>query len=58
MKESRLAQHLATALGVSNDTNGRGARLQNWSTDNASGCLGKEVFKVMKASATVYAFGT
>lgn len=56
MKESRLAQHITTALGVSNDSGARGAGLQNWSTNNTTGCLGEEVLKVMKASATVFTF--
>jgi hypothetical protein len=53
MQEPRLAQQLARALGVSTDAGGRGAALSNWKVSDSMGCLGNEVLKVMKASATV-----
>ncbi|EIN06045.1 DNA ligase/mRNA capping enzyme, partial [Punctularia strigosozonata HHB-11173 SS5] len=47
LQETRLARHLVTILGVSDQPGGRGARLRAWNASNASGCLGEEVKRVL-----------
>jgi DNA ligase-4 len=51
MKETRLAQQVASVLGVADLE--RGSRLNDWKGEDGTGCLGKEVEVVMSSTAAV-----
>lgn len=48
MQEARLANAISKALCVSHTPHGRGQRLSTWKAENAVGCLGHEVRKVLE----------
>ncbi|OCH96368.1 hypothetical protein OBBRIDRAFT_830240 [Obba rivulosa] len=50
MQETRLAQYIAKILGVSTAPHARGARLANWTAEDAKGCLGAEVKYIMEGT--------
>ncbi|EIW58323.1 uncharacterized protein TRAVEDRAFT_124375 [Trametes versicolor FP-101664 SS1] len=47
LQEIRMAQYLTKILGVSTAAGGRGERLRKWKGEDALGCLGNEVERVM-----------
>jgi DNA ligase-4 len=49
IKETRLARHLSEALGLSRNS------LENWDSDDASGCLGLEIMRLLQPKFAVNA---
>lgn len=52
LQETRLAGYLSDIYGVSTAKGCRGAYLRAWNADNAVGCLGAEVKKLLESTSS------
>lgn len=53
LQEAKLGQLIADTLGVSTEPHGRGRPLLDWRAEDAIGCLGAEVKKIMQETSDV-----
>ena len=53
LQEARLASALMDVFALDNDCNGSGAILNGWDGDNAVGCLGTQLRRVLEKGSPV-----